>query len=468
MGTIYKKIFCLLFFLQAFISQSYMFPQVPAKDQVTDTVRCLDYAGQSYTLYLPAQYDKIRIWPVILIFDPSARGRTGVNTFIEAGRKYGFILACSNNSRNGPLENNFTAATAMLQDIEERFTVDQRRIYAAGFSGGSRFAMAFAIKEKRISGIIGCGAGLPNDRNYLPSENSSFIYYGLAGNRDMNYLEMYDLPDFFSNQTRVISFFRPFSGDHQWPGSDLITEAVEWVVLQTMNSKILPADQTFISYLENKTHILINSRLSAGNLTEAILYMKFAARDFQGTPFASQIIKLLADSEKSYDYRTATRNWNKMAAAEQERKEKYLNYLSELVNSGSLPDSASAWWKNETRTLIRLRDKGSPENSQMASRVLNFISILCSEQGTTYYRYKLYPQAAFLFDICTLSDSENQNNYFNLARSLAMSGKLNESVEALSAAINHGLNSRKTVGSDPAFTNLRDDNRYKALILKMK
>jgi hypothetical protein len=157
-----------------------------------------------------------------------------------------------------------------------------------------------------------------------------------------------------------------------------------------------------------------------------------------------------------------------MASAEQERKEKYLNYLSEIVNSGSFPDSASAWWKSETRALIRLRDKGTPENSQMASRVLNFISILCSEQGTSYYRNKLYAPAAFLFEICTLSDNENMNNYYNLARSLAGSGKSKEAVDALSAAMNHGFNSRKIVGSDPAFEKIRNDTRYKAMILKMK
>jgi predicted esterase/predicted DNA-binding protein (MmcQ/YjbR family) len=468
MGTIFKKIFSLFFFLQALTSQSFLFSQVSAKDHVTDTVQCRDEIGQSYALYRPAQYDNKKSWPVILIFDPSARGRTGVNTFIKAGRKYGFILACSNNSRNGPLGDNFTAAAAMLQDVEELFTVDQRRIYAAGFSGGSRFAMAFAVKEKKISGVIGCGAGLPNDRNYLPSGNSDFLYYGLAGTHDMNYLEMHDLSGFFSNQTRVISYLRTFSGGHQWPGSDLITEAVEWFVLQTMNRKIIPADQTFISYIEKKTQNLIDSQLSAGNQADAIMYMRFAARDFQGTPFASRMKQLLTDSENSAEYHMATRKWNKMATTEQERKEKYLNYLSEIVNSGSLPDSASGWWKNETRALIILRDKGSPENSQMSSRVLNFISILCSEQGTSYYRNRLYAQAAFLFEICTLSDSENQNNYYNLARSLAGSGKSKESVDALSAAMNHGFNSRKTVESDPAFGKIRNDSKYKALILKLK
>jgi len=468
MRTIIRKIFSLFFFLQVFTYQSFLFSQVSAKDKVIDTVQCRDEIGQSYALYLPAQYDDKKSWPVIFIFDPAARGRTGVSTFIEAGRKYGFILACSNNSRNGPQGDNFTAAAAMLQDVEERFTVDQRRIYAAGFSGGSRFATVFAVKDKRISGVIGCGAGLANDRNYLPSGNSDFLYYGLAGTLDMNYLEMHDLPGFFSNQTRVISYIRTFAGGHQWPGSDLITEAVEWFVLQTMNRKIIPADQTFLSYIENKTQNLINSQLSAGNQADAIMYMRFAARDFQGTSFASRMTQLLTDSEKSAEYHMATRKWNKMAATEQERRVKYQNYLSDIINSGSLPDSASVWWKNETRALLRLRDKGSPENSQMASRVLNFISIQCSEQGTFYYRNSFYAQAAFLFEICTLSDSENQYNYYNHARALAGSGKSKESVDALSAAINHGFNSRKTVESDPAFGKIRDDSRYKALIIRMK
>jgi hypothetical protein len=468
MGNIFRKIFILYFFLSLFVSQSILFSQVPLKDQITDTIRCLDKTEQSYALYLPAQYDDKKSWPVILIFDPAARGKTGVSTFVEAGRKHGFILACSNNSRNGPMGESFKAAYAMLQDVETRFSVDQKRIYASGFSGGSRFAMAFAEIEKKISGVIGCGAGLPNDRSYLPSEYSAFLYYGLVGNRDMNYLEMHDLPGFFSEQTRVVSYLRTFSGGHQWPGPDLIMEAVEWLIHQAMNRKIIPADQTFLSFFENKTQNLIDAQSSDGNKAGAIMYMRFAARDFRGTPFASAMTKLLTESEKSDEYKNATRKWNKMAADEQERREKYYSYLTRILNSGSLADSALTWWKNETRALIRFRDKGTPENSQMASRVLNFISILCSEQGSSLYSVRYYEQAAFLFEICTFSDSENPNNYYNLARSLAGSGLAKESVDALSAAVNHGFNRRKTVESDPAFVKIRDDTRYKALILKMK
>jgi tetratricopeptide (TPR) repeat protein len=463
-----KKIYILFSLIQVLASQSSLFSQLPVTDRIIDTVRCRNGAGQSYALYLPAQYDNKKSWPVILIFDPAARGKAGVQAFLEAGRKYGFILACSNNSRNGPIGDNFSAAAVMLQDVEERFSVDQKRIFAAGFSGGSRFASSLAVKEKIISGVIGCGAGLANDRNFLPSVNSSFIYYGLAGTRDMNYPEMRDLPLFFSARTRVISYFRTFSEGHQWPDSGLITEAVEWVILQTMNRKIVAADNTFLSYIENKTQDLISAQLSSGNLGDAVMYMRFAARDFQGTPFASRITQLLANSEKSADYQKAIRKWNEIAASEQDRKEKFLTSISELINSGELSDSATFRLTNETSALIRIRDKGSTDNSQMASRVLNFISILCSEQATAYYRNRLYEQAAFLFGICTISDSENKNNYYNLARALAGAGRTKKSIDALSAAVSHGFDSRKTVESDPVFEKIRADARYKALILKMK
>lgn len=422
---------------------------------------------QSYALYVPAEYDSKKIWPVILIFDPAARGRTGVESFVEAGRRYGFILACSNNSRNGPQNDNFISATAMFQDISERFSVDQKRIYASGFSGGSRFAMSFAIAEKRIAGVIGCGAGLPNDGNILPT-NPGFLYYGMAGNRDMNYLEMYELHDLLSKKNGIISYLRTFPGGHQWPSSNLITEAVEWLILQSMNRKILPADPTFVSKIEKKTENLIHSSLSAGNVTDAIRYMRSAARDFRGTPFESGVNKMLADAEKSPEYKTAVRKWNRMISAEQQSREKYVRYLGAIFSSASLPDSATSWWKKEAVTLVRIRQKGSPENSQMASRLLNFISIACSGQGTSFYRNNYFTQAAFLFEICTFSDGENPDNYYNLARSLAQSGKVKESVAALSAAVDHGFTSRKKVESDPAFVAIRNDARYRELVRKMK
>jgi tetratricopeptide (TPR) repeat protein len=279
---------------------------------------------------------------------------------------------------------------------------------------------------------------------------------------------MNELPVFFNNRTRVTSFLRTFPGGHQWPGPELITEAVEWMVLQEMNRNLIPVDKSFLTVLENKAEALIKSSLSEGNITDAARYTKSAIKDFPDSPFATRMGQKLAAFENSAEFKSAVRRRTKMAAAEKESEEKYLNYLDQILGSGSIPDSASAWFNTEIKALVRLRDKDSDENSLMASRVMNFTSILCSEQGTSLYRNKQYVQAALMYEICTMSDSENPNNYFNLARSLAQSGKAKKSIDALSSAVSRGFSSRISVESDPAFGMLRRDPKYKEIIMKLK
>ena len=104
----------------------------------------------------------------------------------------------------------------------------------------------------------------------------------------------------------------------------------------------------------------------------------------------------------------------------------------------------------------------------MASRLMNFISILCSEQASGYYRQRSYTLSSFLFEICTLSDSENLNNYYNLSRSLSASDNKRGAIDYLNRAVDHGFNSRKAVENEPAFNNIRNEEKYKLLLSRLK
>jgi predicted esterase len=405
---------------------------------------------------------------VILIFDPGGQGVVAVKAFRQPSEKYGFIIACSHNSRNGPLNNNFAAAEFMLNDLTKRFNLDNKRTYAAGFSGGSRFVLALASSNNFIAGVIGCGAGLPNDKNLIPTEKSSFIYYGIAGNRDMNYLEMFDLMTFFNNRTSVIPYLRTFDGGHQWPPSEILAEAIEWFNLQAMKKKTIAVDSVYISLCSGKIKTLINNLTVAGNHYDAVRYLEYAIRDFSGLPVAGDMTRMLTSIEQSKEYRETNRQWTGIASRERNLNEKYISSIQSVLFSGSIPDTTALWWKREIVTLKLMRDKSNPGNSHMASRLLNFISILFSEQGTAYYRQKQYDISGFFFELCTMSDSENPNNYYNLARSLSVSNKKREAVEALNKAIGHGFTSKKAVEIEPAFNNIRNEEKFKLLIAGMK
>jgi hypothetical protein len=91
--------------------------------------------AQSYALYLPTKYSRDRRWPVVYVFDPLARGPLALAQFQHAAELHGYIVAVSNNSRNGSWQLELDAAEAMFRDTQQRLSIDVHRIFFAGFSG---------------------------------------------------------------------------------------------------------------------------------------------------------------------------------------------------------------------------------------------------------------------------------------------------------------------------------------------
>src|SRR4051794_8103192 len=83
--------------------------------QIIPDVKCASDASQSYALYLPSNYTPDRTWPIIFGFDPGGRGQNAVDRYQAAAEKYGYIIAGSNNSRNGSSEVG-KAVNAMTSD----------------------------------------------------------------------------------------------------------------------------------------------------------------------------------------------------------------------------------------------------------------------------------------------------------------------------------------------------------------
>jgi hypothetical protein len=199
------------------------------RGQIIDTVRCAADASQNYALYLPSHYSPEKHWSLILAFDPRARGRAAVEQYQAAAEKYGYIVAGSNVSRNGPPAISLTAAAAMRTDVGKRFSISPKRIYTAGLSGGARIAMKVAIDSDEIAGVIASSAGFPpgHQRNDL-----RFVVFGTAGTEDFNYIEMRELDRMLTSPHRVVVF----QGGHTWLPVSLAVDAVEWLEIQAMQA----------------------------------------------------------------------------------------------------------------------------------------------------------------------------------------------------------------------------------------
>src|SRR6185436_8890020 len=106
----------LLFFSPCFCAKAQELP----RGKVIEKVVCQTNANHSYALYLPSNYTPEKRWPILYGFDPGARGLMPVERFMKAAEKYGYIVAGSNNSRNGPSVPLSEIVKTLLEDTHAR------------------------------------------------------------------------------------------------------------------------------------------------------------------------------------------------------------------------------------------------------------------------------------------------------------------------------------------------------------
>ena len=211
------------------------------RGQVVPDVKCPGDATQGYALYLPSTYSPDKAWPLLMGFHPGARGIAIVEKYRAAAEKYGYIVAASNNSRNGPWDVSERAIIAMTRDLAARFTTDEKRLYATGHSGGARVAMQIALTNP-LAGVIASSAGYPDS---IPRSKLKFVVFGTAGDTDFNYIELKLLDNALKTPHRVVIFH----GGHTLPPDGVAMEAIEWLELQAIRSGIRPKDDAFLQTL---------------------------------------------------------------------------------------------------------------------------------------------------------------------------------------------------------------------------
>ena len=199
--------------------------------------------GESYAVYLPGAYTPARRWPLILVFDPGARGQTAVERYRLAAEQYGYIVAGSNSSRN--YQNNDSAVTAMAGDVLSRFSVDENRVYTAGMSGGARVALGTALASKGIAGVLASSGGYPDA---TPRQEVPFVIFATAGTEDFNHLEMRRLDQALKTPHRLVIF----EGGHTWLSSDLAIEGIEWLEVQAIKARRARQDDGKVNAIYEK------------------------------------------------------------------------------------------------------------------------------------------------------------------------------------------------------------------------
>ena len=426
---------------------------------------CPRQPGQSYALYLPSNYSAAQRWPIIYLFDPLARGSVPMEFMKDAAERYGFILAGSNNSQNGPWKPEFDAAQAMVDDTHMRFPIDDGRVYFSGFSGGARVAARIAMFCKCAAGVMLNGAGFPSGEP--PTRDSTFAVFASVGNADYNYPEVTHL----DRSLDALGFphaLRYFDGPHRWAPEPVMDNALAWFRITAMKQNREPRDASFIASQKDAAKARAQSFEKSGDLYSAMLEYVQAAATFDGLTDVSAFRQSAATLASQKEVRDAQKRQGK----EMDQQTALVSDIASGLNAMGQPSADANIRSDTNRRIVDLRERAAhekrPDQVRVLQRAVADVFALAIESGLNRMEgeSKDYYLARDYFQAAVFMRPTSAWAYNNLATACA---QLNDRKAALEA-----LRHAKETTTDPeafnqwlktetAFAKIREDSQFQAL-----
>ena len=429
-------------------------PEKLATGQVIERVVSLTNPEQSYALYVPSHYSPDGAWPVVFAFDPGARGKLPVDLMKEGAERYGYIVLGSNNSRNGAWKPEMDAADAMLQDAQRRFSVDLKRIYFAGLSGGARVASQLAQLCKCAAGVLLSGAGF--SQNSPPLRETAFPVFSAVGDIDFNYSELIPLQDKLE-QAGYPHWLRVFDGPHEWAPAEVMDEAFAWFRVQAMREKREARNEEFIAG-ELKASVAAAEKYAAnGDALAAWRQYKQIAATFDGL---ANVTELRAKAE-TLGHSKPVRDALKRERNDFDDQRRMSDQILGAIETGGSAEAPRSEEPNrvaeDVRDLrVRSEKEKPPDRAVVLKRTLAGVFVGAVESGEGALEKKDYRTAASYFSIAAEARPDAQWPLRQLAVAHALNKDRKAAIETLRRIKPADpAEFQKWLAGEPAFAELR-------------
>ena len=425
--------------------------------------------AQRYALYLPSTFTPARQWPILFLLDPRGRAMVPMQRFQPVAERLGYMVISSYNTlSDGPAEPNYSAMTAMLEDVQRSLPVSSRRLYLVGFSGTARFAWQLnAQLTGSVAGIVGAGASVPGGTSWIRANigKSSPVLFGTIGTLDMNYEEMRTF-DAELDAIGAQHHIERFDGSHQWPPTELATRSVEWLTLQTMRRTMEPRNQPWIDSLYGAWLARAARIDSAGDAPAAAREYRLVRADFDGLTDVSVAAARLGALERDNRVRKSIATENAVAERDARLGQQLVSFVSEMRQAPSPPSLDQARKRLELDGLRRDASRAADSTSAIAARraLERIFAQMSFYAPREFLDARRYAHAAAALQVARLIKPTDGGACFWQARALAQTGDKAGALQALECAVASQQVPPAVVAADSLLAPLRGEARYQALV----
>lgn len=415
---------------------------------------CRTDQTQSYTAYFPVSYKPGVAFPILIVFDAHARSKMAANKFRQIADEFGYLVIVSNNAKNGLKTVNQTI-NALFEDVFQRFSIDTRRVYTAGFSGGARIASSIAINKGGIAGVLAIAGGLPQVGQEV---SHKFDFAAVVGIEDFNYQELKALDQQMESLHFPHSLIVAQNG-HEWPDGKTLHSAVSWLEIQAMKRADIPVNDNLIRNYSQQMADSINGLVLKNKIIEAkTLYEQFLSTlnglyDISG--FQKSYRELLENPELKKQEQQA----ESLAKYEAEKQQLYIS----LFKAQSFSKISTEI--NGLNTSFKAKNEFEKHS---AKRLLNYMSMLSYIFTDNAFKSEDLSSAAKYLDIYNKVDKDNPDYYFFEACILASNKKTGSAIKKLQKAVEFGFFDTEKLEIENRFSEIHKSVEFKDIVAKAK
>jgi len=425
------------------------------KGQVIDKIVCKNNTSQSYALYLPSTYSNDKLYPVVYAFDAHGTGKLPVANYKDLAEKYGYIIAGSNNSKNGNAwEESEHIAAELFMDVQNRLSINTARVYLLGFSGGARVVNGIAIENGAIAGVICCGAAAPGTNSTHPRNN--YTWLGIAGLEDFNYTEMrkYDMVDLAGHNVKhgLITF----DGKHEWCPKQVMDEAFWWLELCEMRNNKSSINDTMVKRRITLDIKQIEKYMQSKQFFNAYNLCKKTINFYDGLYDLSYCFKTFKTLQTNDDVDKGLKDEDTLWAKEDKLKNYYV--------TGFQSNDFERWKKEIGSLNQKIKTEKNKNDVQSYKRVLGYLSLAAYMQCSGALKQNAIPAAEYFCKVYVLIDPTNSEAYYFTAIVNAKEGKANEAINALNGAVKNGFKDLPRLQNEIAFDAIRNSDDYRNVL----
>lgn len=434
------------------------------KGVVIDSIAIKDSISESYSLYIPTNFEMDRNWPILFVFDMEGKGKQAIRMFTGAAEKHGYILAASNNVNDSlSTSQNILITGRMFNNVIGILPVQKNRIYSAGFDSGARFASVLPIFVKSIAGVISCGAVYPN-MEILDNKNL-FHFIGIVGKEDYAYPEMLAGKSLmgrlkFPNQLLV------FNGGHVWPNNQYLGKAMEFFTLVAIGKGLSEKDEGYVNdtYAQNleEINLLIGSNrlIQADNLLDEAISVYRVLKDIDS------LKEIKRDLNKNKLFKTMSRNGNNTLLKESFIKEDYVYYLEEDLATYNYNNLG--WWIYQMGELKKYDNSKIEAEREMGKRLLGYVNALIEDNIDMVNSGNQVDQEALslLWMMKTITDPTDHSYYLKIISNSAKFGDYGTSLFYLEELLKKGYTDKAELYSLENTALLRITPEFNEIVAK--